>query len=743
MKNKLLIALLFVWPFHVFSQNLIYVAPGSSGSGTIENPTSLQIALEQALASPEADIIYLKTGEYLNTSVTMDYNDPLITIDDITISGGWNADYSSVTNDPTLTVLNGNSSRILTINAEDCFGEHMLEFFDLTFANGYVANGHGGAIAVFGSAESVGSVNLNIVRSHFNNNAVEGTGSGGAIFSPYGVNIVFSSFDGNSASNGGAITFTSYANSEENERNVSFSSFKNNSNFGNQGSTIYNGSPNMYIYDSDILGMEDGSSSGNGSAIYSATNSYTNVDRCRFQDIKIAYWGSALQAWNADLDVSNSLFIDCRAGLLSGYGAVAYYHGNGTVDRTVHITNCSFTGNEGQSGSFGSAVHFRGNGGDEIGIANCIFWNQGQNAIYKESGTAEIANSLSDFNPLGFTILTPMINADPLFNDELQIGENSPAVDAGDEQYINENWLDYDGGLRWLGEQPDLGAHEYNAPPSGIELTNLEILENNDPGVLVSSMLVLGQTGDTHSIGLVPGDGNNDVDNDKFEIDLDQLYITESANFEEQDSYSIHIRATDTEGQLVEVDFTISVLDANDAPEYLGGLEDQTGIAGEFNSFEINTDSFTDEDQGDVLSFSATMGNGGMLPDWLSFDPEDYTFSGTPPVEGTLVLKVIATDQEGLEASGTFTYDISPLGLMDVDRQSIKVFPNPATDFIRVDIPEFFCNYAIYTTAGKLMDEGILQGNTKIIDVNKLPTGGYILVIWDERFTRTGKVLIE
>jgi len=364
------------------------------------------------------------------------------------------------------------------------------------------------------------------------------------------------------------------------------------------GSSIFTFGPNLEIQDCTFLGMEDGSSSGPGSGIFAYHNSHTRIDRCRFQDIRIDFWSSAVQAWNGSMDIANSLFIDCESGLNNGFGAFSYYHGNGDADREIYISNCTFSGNESQGGSFGSAIHFRGNGGDAIYVANSIFWSQGLNALYRESGSAYITHSLCDNDPLGFSIMEPMFNSDPLFEDEFQIGANSPAVDAGNTEYIDENWLDYDGGIRLLGEHPDLGAHEYNAPPEGIDLPIAELTENNDPDLNFTSISPIGQTGDTHTFEFAEGDGSNDTDNDKFSIQGDQLFINESANYEEQNTYAVFIRATDSEGQIAESGLIIDVIDLNDAPVYLGGLENREGIVGDFDSFAVNTDGFSDEEIG-------------------------------------------------------------------------------------------------------------------------------------------------
>lgn len=66
-------------------------------------------------------------------------------------------------------------------------------------------------------------------------------------------------------------------------------------------------------------------------------------------------------------------------------------------------------------------------------------------------------------------------------------------------------------------------------------------------------------------------------------------------------------------------------------------------------SFTIDDSVFFDAD-GDTLTFAATLSDGSDLPDWVDFNAETKTFSGTPSANfnGSLDFKVIATDEQGM-----------------------------------------------------------------------------------------------
>ena len=126
-------------------------------------------------------------------------------------------------------------------------------------------------------------------------------------------------------------------------------------------------------------------------------------------------------------------------------------------------------------------------------------------------------------------------------------------------------------------------------------------------------------------------------------------------------NWNVTIAATDQAGAAVSTTFNISVANVNDAPFLNKTLSSQNGMEGEPVNFTIPTDSFLDIDAGDSLSYLATLGGGTALPNWLTFDPNSRTFSGTPGQEdiGTIQVAVHASDTSGAEATGTFQIDIA------------------------------------------------------------------------------------
>jgi Ca2+-binding RTX toxin-like protein len=128
-------------------------------------------------------------------------------------------------------------------------------------------------------------------------------------------------------------------------------------------------------------------------------------------------------------------------------------------------------------------------------------------------------------------------------------------------------------------------------------------------------------------------------------------------------SLSVEILATDAAGARAICAFTLTVVNVNDAPVPVGTLMDWSVSAGDAVTYVVPSAAFEDIDVGDALRYSAGLGNGDALPAWLAFDAETRTFGGTPTANdaGDFVLKVTATDADGLAASQTIRLQVGQL----------------------------------------------------------------------------------
>ena len=140
-----------------------------------------------------------------------------------------------------------------------------------------------------------------------------------------------------------------------------------------------------------------------------------SVSDSKFYNNQITYWGSAIQFWMTGGEIKNCLFIQNRAGLSGGNGAITYYDNYDNTGQfrndTIKITNCTFSGNwsDNSASGYGGAIHNRGG---NLAIFNSIFWeNSSTYGIYNERGNATLdySDSQSHYNitTLGTYNLTP------------------------------------------------------------------------------------------------------------------------------------------------------------------------------------------------------------------------------------------------------------------------------------------------------------------------------------------------
>ncbi|MCX5980520.1 MAG: putative Ig domain-containing protein, partial [Nostocales cyanobacterium LacPavin_0920_SED1_MAG_38_18] len=166
--------------------------------------------------------------------------------------------------------------------------------------------------------------------------------------------------------------------------------------------------------------------------------------------------------------------------------------------------------------------------------------------------------------------------------------------------------------------------------------------------------------------------------------------------------------ATDKAGATVSDIFTITVENVNDAPVLSNAIADQNAKQGTAFNFQVPTNTFTDIDAGDILTYSATLENGNALPNWLTFNSTTRTFSGTPTNDnvGNLNVKVAATDKTGASVNDTFTIKVQNVNTAPILKnplldQTVKVnstftFTLPKDTFSDPDAVNPYKNLVIF-----------------------------------------------
>jgi hypothetical protein len=101
----------------------------------------------------------------------------------------------------------------------------------------------------------------------------------------------------------------------------------------------------------------------------------------------------------------------------------------------------------------------------------------------------------------------------------------------------------------------------------------------------------------------------------------------------------------------------------NSAPTVENAIADQGATEDQVFSFQFASNVFADAES-DTLTYTATLAGGGELPDWLSFDADTRTFSGTPANGDVATISVEVTADDG-EFETSETFDITVAGVND------------------------------------------------------------------------------
>jgi hypothetical protein len=141
---------------------------------------------------------------------------------------------------------------------------------------------------------------------------------------------------------------------------------------------------------------------------------------------------------------------------------------------------------------------------------------------------------------------------------------------------------------------------------------------------------------------------------------------------------------------------TITNPPTNRPPVVTNPISAKTIALGSALSFTLATNTFTDPDPGDALSYNAKLTNGNLLPTWLTFNPTTKTFAGTPGVGnvGILGITVTASDQAGLTVADNFDLTITgsiqtggQILALDIVKLDATLPNNPAV--VKIDLTNY------------------------------------------------------
>ena len=212
-------------------------------------------------------------------------------------------------------------------------------------------------------------------------------------------------------------------------------------------------------------------------------------------------------------------------------------------------------------------------------------------------------------------------------------------------------------------------------------------------------------------------------------FDAETLTFSGTPTTGDSEFLEIIVTARDAGGLTASVDFNLNVGNVNLAPTVADAIEDQTAKAQEVFNFVIPSNTFSDMNLNDTLTYSVLSLVIGQLPAWLSFDANTGTFSGTPGDAdvGSIDLIVTATDGGGLSATDTFSLTVNEFNVAPEawpDYATVTYSPPPA-----VNSDEFLVNT---TTSRDLFNPAVIG----------LASSGFVAV-WAHEERISGQRLLQ
>lgn len=455
--------------------------------------------------------------------------------------------------------------------------------------------------------------------------------------------------------------------------------FRNNSSTG-QGSSLRINRARVTIQDSEFHDNE----AHEAPAIWITNNAIVDVYRSIFRNNTATSHGGAVTVasmLSGQAGFFNCLFENNRALGTTYAGGALHNYQTSSVNRTL-VYNCTFVNNYSSVPS---------NDGHSVNlfdaftrIRNCIFWNHepfsgshlrttatGSNFWISVSVQNTIAQNFENIHRRIYDVYPEFADT---ANKDFTLLPHSPAIDSGDTSGISNfiGSVDLAGNARVVGIAVDLGAYEFICTPinKNITLTNNTTLS-------------------------VP--------------------TTQGATY----------RWYDCTNQTVVSGATSPVFNPQASGTYACIIENSCEQRDTTDCIEVCLPlDLTVTESGNTLSASQT----NVDYQWINCDDQSEISgatqsSFTPEVSGSYAC--ILNDGTCSDTTDCVTVEI--VGVENLTRNHLKVYPNPVTDQLRIESDDFIENIRITNISGQIVHNQ--YGNINEISLNHLPSGMYVITI--------------
>nr|WP_321409275.1 S8 family serine peptidase [uncultured Carboxylicivirga sp.] len=291
-----------------------------------------------------------------------------------------------------------------------------------------------------------------------------------------------------------------------------------------------------------------------------------------------------------------------------------------------------------------------------------------------------------------------------------------------------------------------------NDPLNDTMIVDVNLLMNEAPFVELIAGNQKVEENQTSTLKFSVHDNEGDTFTNEFVSDVDWITFTNntsevivniSPDYNSQGVHSFQIISKDEHGVERSQPFEVQVINVNWSPELTNAVSDTT-VVWEHGDFElVFTDLITDVDN-DVMTYSIEVEDENVLE--LLFNNDRAILK--PVMIGSSLIKVSGRDQYGAKVEGSFTINvIHRTAIDDNEMPGIKVYPNPATDFIQINWDnnqEGEVIIRLLNASAEVIIKDVMMVDSSApysLDISNLAKGFYMLEVISEEKTYTKKII--
>jgi L-ascorbate metabolism protein UlaG (beta-lactamase superfamily) len=175
--------------------------------------------------------------------------------------------------------------------------------------------------------------------------------------------------------------------------------------------------------------------------------------------------------------------------------------------------------------------------------------------------------------------------------------------------------------------------------------------------------------------------------------------------------------------------------EVNARPELKIKFQTQTAETNKLFELHLEKDSIVDTDKGDSISLKIDQSNGSPLPNWLSFDTNTFTLSGTPTAIGSYQIRIFVTDNYLASNGRSFELKVIDPDLVKVlenkSNENNIFYPNPAKEYLTTNTTKKLKSVFIYRENGSVVYSEDNFNSSNAIQVSGFTPGNYFLLVTD------------